>query len=235
MGVSKLAGLVVLGAVAIHGIPTAFAQAPAPTVLEAQVQDALQNCDQCHGPGGVSVIPSHPTIAGQKAEYVRRQLMAFKRAISDAPAGADGDADNANSTVRSDPVMQHMASGLPDHLIGPVAETISQLACDGNVSKVPPAKTRTPPDAVAPCVMCHGVDGIGVQTYIPNLAGQQRSYLRRQLLLIRETAWGAKPREGEAWRSHPIMEAQAARLKIADIDAIARYYTSLNCRGAGTE
>ena len=219
------------------------AQGPAPADVQAQVKDALQNCYQCHGAGGVSVIPTRPTIAGQKSEYIRRQLMAFKHTAAQSPKDRDGDGDDGKSAMslppRSDPVMEHMAAGLLDQIIAPLANAVSQLACDGGVTKAvrsnPPKNPPARPQAVEACIVCHGADGIGMQNQVPNLAGQHRAYLRRQLLLIRETAWGAQPREGEAWRSHPIMEAKAARLKIADIDAIARYFSSLDCRGSGAD
>ena len=211
------------------------AQTTASARLDTQVKDALQNCYQCHGEGGVSVIPTRPTIAGQKSEYIRRQLVAFKNTASQGPQDRDGVGDNGVDPampVRDDPVMEHMAAGLPDQLIAPLADAVSKMACDGGTAKAvqnnPPAR----PPAAEACTVCHGTDGIGVQNQVPNLAGQHRAYLRRQLLLIRETAWGAQPREGEAWRSHPIMEAKVARLKIADIDATARYFSALDCRGA---
>jgi len=215
------------------------AQNTAPASVSDQVKAALQNCYQCHGVGGVSVIPTRPTIAGQKSEYIRRQLVAFKNTAPQGVQDRDGDADNGAKDpaipVRNDPVMEHMAAGLPDQLIAPLADAISKLACDGGTAKAqrnnPPAR----PAAAEACVVCHGVDGIGVQNQVPNLAGQHRAYLRRQLLLIRETAWGAQPREGEAWRSHPIMEAKVARMKIADIDAMSRYFAALDCRGAGAD
>lgn len=219
----------------VFGLPV-LAQGNGATTLEIQVQDTLKSCFQCHGEGAVSLIPSHPTIAGQKAEYLERQLRAFKQAENQTPADDDGDGDEdpqkTKLSGRTDSIMGHMAAGLPDHLIAPVARALSQLACDGGTPKAKRTNLLTLPDAAKKCVICHGEDGIGKQGYIPNLAGQQRSYLRRHLLLIRETAWGAQPREGEAWRSHPIMESQTARIKIADIDAMTHYFSALDCRGA---
>lgn len=216
------------------------AQEAAPKSLSVEVREALQGCFQCHGPNGVSVIPTRPTIAGQKAEYVNRQLVAFKNAARAAARQSGGEQNTSvkGAPRRTDPVMEHMAAGLPDRLIAPLAQAVSQLRCDGKVGKAPrdpvrdQAQTMDRPQAAEVCVVCHGADGIGVQNQVPNLAGQQRSYLRRQLLLLRETAWGARPREGEAWRSHPIMEAKAARMSITDIDALAQYYSGMDCWGA---
>jgi len=198
------------------------------------IQDTLQICFQCHGEGAVSQIPTRPTLAGQKVDYIRRQLKAFRLAALSANETTEGgDGLRAASPVkRTDPVMEHMVAGVPEHLIDPLAAALSNLPCDGGKAAPRPTKTASLPSSAEACTVCHGVDGISSQSQVPNLAGQQRAYLRRQLLLIRETAWGAEPREGEAWRSHPIMEAQTARIPIADIDAIARYYTELDCRGA---
>ena len=209
------------------------AQTTAPPVApdpNAGVEKTLETCFQCHGPGGISRIPSRPSIAGQSADYVARQLFAFKRAAALHLGNSDTDADADNSTdrVRVDPIMEHMGTSLDDALIGRVALAVSQLACRADdVAQ----KTPTPPQVARRCASCHGLNGRATRADIPNLAGQQRAYLRRELLLIRETAWGAEPREGESWRGHPIMEAQAARLKIEDVDALARFYSSLDCRG----
>ena len=210
-------------------------QAPAPSFEERTAQ-VLDTCFQCHGPGGVSVIPSRPTIAGQNASYVARQLMAFRRAARQDAGDVDADADDGpramTGATRSDPVMEHMAENLSPGMIQAVARAVSQLPCapkQGDTRPVPPK-----PPVAERCDVCHGADGIAAQPEIPNLAGQRRAYLRRQLLLIRETAYGAEPREGERWRSHPIMEREAGRISISDVDALARYYAALDCRGAGT-
>lgn len=197
------------------------------------VKETLMLCFQCHGDGAVSQIPTRPTLAGQKAEYIRRQLKAFKLAgLSANETTESGDKPHADAAVkRTDPVMEHMVSGVPDHLIDPLAEALTNLPCDGGQAVPPRTKDVALPASARACTSCHGADGISTQSQVPNLAGQQRAYLRRQLLLIRETAWGAQPREGEAWRSHPIMEAQTARIPIADIDAIAQFYAGQDCRG----
>lgn len=219
----------------------AYAQTPTtdPAAQDAHAQDILKTCFECHGPGGVSTLPTRPTIAGQNAPYVARQLELFKRAAaahaqSGLPSGSlSGDVDaDAALPIRSDPIMEHMAEQLDAAMIRRVADAVSKLSCDG---EKPPAQaaTQTPPipPAGQRCTACHGTDGIAQTPNVPNLAGQRRAYLRRQLLLIRETAWGAEPRENESWRSHPIMEREAARISIEDVDTLAYYYAGLNCHG----
>jgi len=233
----------VLGTALMAGLLLGAAGAAAQTP-EVAPPVSLEACFACHGEGGVSRIPTRPNIAGQKASYVARQLQAFKRAAVERKADNDGDADNVptaqggvQSATRSDPVMSHAAEVVRGSDIAALAAAVSKLACDGQKTgkakdQKAPKKIPVMPKAGAACAACHGADGIGVSQHTPNLAGQQRSYLRRQLLLIREAAWGAAPRENESWRSHPIMERQAARITIEDVDALARYYAALDCRGA---
>ena len=53
-------------------------------------------CAACHGPTGTSVNPLWPSLAGQHAPYMVKQLKAFK------------------SGARKDPVMSPMAAPLSD-------------------------------------------------------------------------------------------------------------------------
>jgi len=200
------------------------------------VQKILKVCLQCHGTGGISTIPSHPTIAGQKKDYIARQLTAFLQASETHQGKRNKDVDGpalskseARIGMRADPIMEHMVNGLEPTMIVKIASVVSKLACrkDDTVVHPPPPL----PSIMKACVSCHGADGISHQYDVPNLAGQQRAYLRRKLLLIRESAWGAQPREGDSLRSHPIMESHVGRLKIEDVDALAKYYAALDCRG----
>ncbi|MBL4692909.1 MAG: hypothetical protein JKY92_06225 [Magnetovibrio sp.] len=201
------------------------------------LQETLKTCFSCHGENGISSMPSHPSIAGQKGDYIAKKLTAFKMAGKTHDANLENDIDDSVSNkgtrqgrLRADPVMEHMIKGLDSVLIVRVAETVSKLACRKETNR-PKSRLYPAPRSVVECIACHGSKGLGKRTDTPVLAGQQRSYLRRQLLLIRETAWGALPREGESARAHPIMERQVARLKIQDVDVLAKYYSSLDCRG----
>jgi len=202
-----------------------------------RIKQILETCVQCHGAGGISNIPSRPSIAGQRGDYVAQQLTAFLRTAKKHQADSDNDADDgtlndpiSQGRMRADPIMEHMVEGLTPSTIVKVAQAVSKMPCrvDGVLIKFPPP---TAPAITRSCAACHGEDGVGDRFDTPILAGQQRAYLRRELLLIRESAWGAQPREGESSRSHPIMESQVARLRIQDVDAVAKYYSELDCRG----
>lgn len=123
-----------------------------------------QVCAACHGPGGNSINPVMPSIAGQPAQFISMQLYQFR----------EGN--------RKDPQMTPMAANLsnPD---------MNQLAAFFSAQKPVPAAHKTSPENVDTgraltrkfnCVQCHGPDLMG-QQHIPRLAGQQFDYLRTQL------------------------------------------------------
>ncbi len=71
------------------------------------------------------------------------------------------------------------------------------------------------------CAACHGAVGISPNTAWPNLAGQQKAYLVKQMKAFRQ---------GE--RSDPWMSPMAEPLSDADIEDLAAFYNSLPVRDA---
>ncbi|WP_438865619.1 c-type cytochrome [Neptunicella sp.] len=67
------------------------------------------SCAACHGVKGVSMIPMYPNLAGQKEQYLKKQLKDLR----------DG--------VRKDPVMSAMAKPLSDTDIEDLAAYFSSL------------------------------------------------------------------------------------------------------------
>ena len=72
----------------------------------------------------------------------------------------------------------------------------------------------TPPTAVQVCVACHGNNGVGISSQYPTLAGQHADYIAQAL---------KDYKSGK--RKNPIMSAQAAVVKDADIPAITAFFS----------
>jgi cytochrome c553 len=159
----------------IHGDATAGAQ-------KAAV------CLACHGANGVSVAPTFPRLAGQRADYLYHRLVSFKQAgpkdpyysISPMTAIAatlsDGDARNLATYFSSQPLQVTDVSS-------PVASAAKGAALfyAGDPSK-----------GVPPCQGCHGADAGGVTsrgnqyaTY-PSLRGQYGPYVIARLTNFRK-------------------------------------------------
>jgi cytochrome c553 len=69
----------------------------------ADGQNKARACQVCHGPGGKSTNPIYPVLAGQHAQYIEKQLRAFREG------------------TRKDPIMNGMAAPLSDQDIEDVA------------------------------------------------------------------------------------------------------------------
>ena len=170
----------------------------------AQIYEA--QCISCHGPGGGSVVPTQPILAGQYAEYTAAQLAAYR----------DGG--------RKNPVMSALMTDLTDAQIADVAAYLAaqtpviagaadlelaargeKLYRGGDLSAGIPA-----------CAACHGPAGAGAPPHYPRLSGQYAEYTAATL---REYASGARV-SGE-------MNAIAARLSEEQIETLAAYISGL--------
>lgn len=66
------------------------------------------------------------------------------------------------------------------------------------------------------CAACHGIEGKSANDVWPNLAGQKKGYLIKQLKDFKSGA-----------RKDPMMSSMAAPLSDTDINNLALYYNSL--------
>lgn len=66
------------------------------------------------------------------------------------------------------------------------------------------------------CQVCHGLNGIGTNPTVPNLAGESHQYIVKQLKAFRSGA-----------RQHAQMSIIAQGLSDADIDNAATYFSAI--------
>ena len=66
------------------------------------------------------------------------------------------------------------------------------------------------------CQVCHGLNGIGTNPTVPNLAGESHQYIVKQLKAFRSGA-----------RQHAQMSIIAQALSDADIDNAATYFSAI--------
>ena len=201
--------------------PAPSAQAPATQVpsgkpdLERAQKTASEVCLACHGPGGNSVVPANPSLAGQPAEYITLQLAHFK------------------SGMRVNPIMQGIASTLdPDQMKGlgvyyaqqkakPQAAKDAALVATGQkLFRGGDAATGTPA-----CSACHLPNGAGVAKNYPRLAGQHADYTYTQLKAFKSGERGADKEGKDA--NGMIMSTIAQRMTDAQMKAVAEYTSGL--------
>jgi cytochrome c553 len=139
---------------------------------------ASQVCASCHGPGGNSISPAFPKLAGQQKEYLETQLKAFR--------------DHTRADPMAQAFMWGMTSQLSDQMIADLAAYFSSQK--RTLGRRPDARLAQagreifehgiPTANVAPCLSCHGPRGEG-NGIIPKLANQHQEYVLKQLALFK--------------------------------------------------
>ena len=169
-------------------------------------------CAGCHGPDGNAVVPIFPKLAGQRSDYIAKQLRDFK-------AGE-----------RVDPVMTGMAGMLSDQDIVDVAAHFERgVVTPGTSDEVLAAageqiyRKGRAENGLLPCIGCHGRFGEGANGAIiggfPAVGGQNSDYLVKQLQSFRD---GTRANDWQGF-----MQVIASRLSDEDIAALAAYVISL--------
>jgi cytochrome c553 len=199
-----------VAAVPVAGNVEIVASTPASAIFKGNVaagKTKSATCAACHGADGNSLIPMYPSLAGQSANYLAKQLVEFK----------SGD--------RNNPVMAGMVAGLSE-------EDMHDLAAFFAVQEQKPGtgegndigkKLYFGGDAakgVTACIACHGVNGKGMQqASFPAIAGQSKDYLKQQLESFRN---GSRNNDRNG-----IMRNIAIKLSDDDIKSLTEYMSSL--------
>jgi len=89
---------------------------------------------------------------------------------------------------------------------------VTIFTLNANAGNIEQGKTKA-----SLCAGCHGINGIGLSSEFPNLAGQKKAYLFKQLKAFKQ---------GD--RKNPTMNAMVGALNETDMDNLAAYYSSLS-------
>ena len=168
-------------------------------------------CGACHGPDGNSVNPQWPSIAGQHAPYIVRQLQAFQNG------------------ERTNILMSSQTIGMTEQDMKDVAvffaaqPAAAKSVADPALVEKGEALYRggDKESGAAACLTCHGPTGRGnPSARYPLLRGQHATYVAATL---REYATETRKSDGTT----RIMRDIAKRLSEDDIVAVAAYVQGL--------
>ncbi|MFZ9615807.1 MAG: c-type cytochrome [Fluviibacter sp.] len=203
-----------VSALSLAAEPAAPAAANTPAAVDAAAI-AKNVCAACHGADGNSSIPVNPSLAGQHASYLLKQLNNFK-------AGADG-----KPALRQNAVMNGMAAPLSEAEMKALAQYFSKQTLKPDVAKDEKLVTEGRKlwragdikKGIPACAGCHGVAGGGLPAQYPSLAGQHPDYVVTQLKQFRE---GTRANDPEA-----VMRTIAAKMTDPQMAAVAEYAAGL--------
>lgn len=168
-------------------------------------------CAVCHGAGGISQNSAYPSLAGQHAPYLLKQLRDFQR-----------------DKTRHSAVMAAFLSGLTDQDLQHLVEYYAALPLPKNQMpkkylELGQALYRGGSDSkqITACIACHGPAGMGnIEAGFPVLSGQQPVYTMQQLRAFKD-----KTRRNDM---NAIMRDIAARMDARDMEAVAFYTAGLH-------
>ena len=172
-------------------------------------KDKSMLCQGCHGEDGNSFEPAIPKLAGQYAGYISKQIRDFQtgfrsNAIMNGMAATVDDADLADISAYFAGRTKMKGDGAGNALG-------KNLFQNGDMSRM-----------MVACVNCHGVNGKGKtqeNSMFPVLGGQQKEYLRLQLVTFRQGERANSP--------GGVMNIVAQNLTDAEIEALAEYISGL--------
>jgi len=204
--------VLILAAVMLGGVAFAARADDSSGADKAGAQTMVTHvCETCHGKQGNSTDPDVPSLAGQGSAYLQRQLAAFK-------------------AQRRVGVMSGIAMTLSDFDIRYAATYFSQqiLQVDRNRTIDPGALTQgeaiyddgIAAKGVPACASCHELNGTGLSTEFPRLAGQHSRYIAGQLRAFRSDSRLSNP--------NAMMRKVSAKLSDDEIDAVAVYIEYLH-------
>lgn len=210
-----------LGALAIAALSVGAAPGMAQEAAKAkpdlakakQISETV--CAACHGADGNSAIAANPSLAGQGAEYISRQLQNFKAGI------------------RVNPIMQPMAAMLTPADMVALGVFYSQQKPKPGFARDPKLVAQgqalfrggDAATGIPACAGCHSPTGAGIPRNFPRLAGQHADYTVAQLKLFATGARGADP--GSKDTQGAIMVDIAKRMTDAQMKAVADYAAGL--------
>jgi cytochrome c553 len=199
--VSALVSLVVLGCL---GASAALAAGSA-----EKGESKATACVACHGAQGNSANPEWPVLAGQHAQYIHKQLQAFK------------------SGARKNPLMTPMAMSLSDEDmadLGAYFSTQKPAGKEADAAKLQVGqrvyRSGDPKTGAPACASCHGPTGAGnPPAAFPQLRGQYATYVAAQLRAYRANTRQTDPNQ--------VMRNVASTMSDEQIDAVASYVQGL--------
>lgn len=138
-------------------------------------------CHGCHGEKGMSVAPNFPNLAGQYSGYIKKQIRDFQ-----AEKRKDDTMSAMAATVTEAQDLEDIAAYFMSQSAmkgtstkGAKVDKGKQLFMEGNLEK-----------GVYGCKNCHGEAGKGKSAenhLFPVLAGQNKEYLVKQLMDLKES------------------------------------------------
>lgn len=192
----------------------------------ARGKTIAMDCASCHGETGVSPSPNFPSLAGQRAAYVYKQLADYK-AEKRRNAVMTPFAATLTEQEMADLAAYYAAQPLPGLAEGEAPRGLVKWwpVVDETRPAGRLARLGAPQRNVTACAVCHGQAGEGARISVPALRGQTREYFVKTM---RDYRAGQRTNDVYA-----VMREIARNVTDSEIDALADYYAPAASRASG--
>lgn len=168
-------------------------------------------CAACHGADGNSANPAFPSLAGQHAGYIAKQLADFKAGENRVDATMSAMAMPLSPEDMADLGAYYAAQTPKGGQASPESVTSGEQMYRGGNAK----------SGVAACMSCHGPSGAGnLAAKFPALSGQHAAYTAKAL---GDFKMGARSND-----AGQMMRTIAAKMTEKEIKAVAEYISGLH-------
>ena len=181
-----------------------------PSNPEVRAQELIAHvCEACHGKDGNSTDPNVPSLAGQGSAYLQGQLAGFQAqrrvGVMSGVAMSLTDSDIRDAATY---FSQQMLRASPIETADSSALRRGRAIYDDGIASI----------NVPACASCHALDGAGLPSAFPRLAGQHSRYIAAQLRAFRS--------DGRL-STNRMMQNISAKLSDEEIGAVADYIAGL--------
>jgi cytochrome c553 len=190
--------------------PASAPQGGTPSNPEAHSQELVAHvCEACHGKDGNSTDPSVPSLAGQGSGYLQDQLAGFQaqRRVG-VMSGVAMNLTRADIRDAATYFSQQILRAGPIETANSSAVRRGRAIYDDGIASID----------VPACASCHALDGAGLPSAFPRLAGQHSRYIAAQLRAFRSD---------NRLSTNTMMQNVAAKLSDDEIRAVADYIVGM--------
>ena len=193
----------------------------------------VRPCAVCHGNEGISELTEIPNLAGQKVDYLVKQMREMNRSARVLLGLGDSQIEDPRASHkllrtehRENRIMARLSATMDDTAIQSIAD---YFAAKPRACPPPGADRGARPTLVGRCATCHGEGGIGATLNVPHLAGQHRLYLSGQIRMMRSAERGEVFIDADRSRASGVMGPQTVPVPEDQIDALALWFANAPC------
>ena len=174
-------------------------------------QEKTMTCAACHGPKGISINPEWPSLAGQHAAYLAKQLHDYKLHVNREAATMTPMVASLSPKDMEEIALFYASLPLPENTTPKkYLNRGEQLYRGGDFNK-----------HITACIACHGPKGTGnAEAGFPALSGKHATYTHQQLQLFKDNK-----RKNDL---NAIMRDISKRMDADDMEAVAQYVSGLH-------